>query len=107
MSALLLSTAEQVQVRSALLYWATHWDWECPTLFGIELEDLQGVLQTWPNVGPQQENEGLAVIGALRELLYGASTPPRSQLTAILGLEYEAASALCEKIYSLYRKDST
>jgi hypothetical protein len=100
----LLSSAEQDQVRSAMLYWVAHWDSECPTLFGIELDELQVVLHAWPHSAAQRETEALAAIGALRELLHGASTPPRSQLPEILGVEYETASALCAKIHALYRQ---
>jgi hypothetical protein len=100
----ILSGAEQDQVRRAMAYWAAHWDWECPTLFGIELEELQTVLEAWPRSPVQQDTEALAAIGALRELLHGASTPPRSQLPQILGLEYEAACALSDKVSSVYRK---
>ena len=85
-------------------YWAAHWDWECPTLFGIELEELQAVLEAWPHCAIEKEVEASAAVGALRELLYGASTPPKGELPQILGVEYEAASALCDKVYALYRE---
>jgi hypothetical protein len=49
------------------------------------------------------EKEVLAAIGVFRELLYGASTPPRSQLPHILGVEYEAASKLCDEVHARYR----
>jgi hypothetical protein len=106
MKSALLSLTEQIQVRRAMSYWTAHWDWECPTLFGIELEELQAVLRDWPHSAAREEAEALAAIGALRELLHGASTPPRSQLPEILGLEYEAASALCGKVHALYRTDA-
>jgi len=99
-----LSSAEQDQIRRAMSYWAAHWDWECPTLFGIELEGLQAVLETWPRCSVERWMEASAAIGALRELLHGASPPPKGQLPQILGIEYEAASALCEKVYTLYRE---
>jgi hypothetical protein len=98
-----LSPAEQDQVRRAMSYWISHWDWECPILFGIELKDLQAVQQNWPRSVVEQEVEAAAVIGALRELLHGASAAPRDQLPEILGLEYAAATKLCEKVYALYR----
>lgn len=103
MNPLTLSSAEQDQLRRAMSYWAAHWDWECPTLFGIELAELQAVLEAWPRSSVQNEIEASAAIGALRELLYGASTPPKGELPQILGIEYEAASALCDKVYALYR----
>ncbi|MDO8774193.1 MAG: hypothetical protein Q7K57_36870 [Burkholderiaceae bacterium] len=100
----ILSAAEKDQLRRAMSYWAAHWDWECPTLFGIELEELQVVLEAWPHCAVEKEVEASAAIGALRELLYGASTPPKGELPQIMGVEYEAASALCDKVYALYRE---
>jgi hypothetical protein len=84
-------------------YWVAHWDWECPTLFGIELEELQAVLEAWPRTATPRETEASDAIGSLRELLFGASTPARANLTQILGIEYEAAAALCEKVHAIYR----
>jgi hypothetical protein len=99
-----LTPSEQDQVRAALAYWRDHWDFECSTLFGIELEELIAVLSRWPKAGAlSKETEALAVIGSLRELLYGASTPRRERLPSILGIEYEAATALCTKVHGLYR----
>ncbi|MFN4944284.1 MAG: hypothetical protein ACK5G9_10890 [Akkermansiaceae bacterium] len=105
MSQQILTSAEQDQLRRAMLYWAANWDWECPTLFGIELAELQAVLKAWPNFTVDNEIEALAAIGALRELLHGASTPPRSELLQILGIEYEEASTLCAKVYAMYREN--
>ncbi|MBV7544667.1 hypothetical protein [Acidovorax sp. sic0104] len=98
-----LTTEEQALVRRALLYWQEHWDFECPTLFGIELEDLEVVVYTWPHHNAAKEVEALAVTGALRELLYGASTPPKERLPLIIGVGYEGASALCTKVHRMYR----
>ena len=84
-------------------YWVAHWDWECPTLFGIALEELQVVLEAWPRTSVQKEIEAAAAVGALRELLYGASTPQRRDIPKILGIEYQAASELCDKVHALYR----
>ena len=104
MNSICLSSAEQEQVLRAMNYWRTHWDWECPTLFGIELEDFELVIRSWPNTTAElRENQALAAIGSLRELLYGASTPQRDKLPSILGLDYNSAEALCTKVHSLYR----
>lgn len=84
-------------------YWLANWDWECATLFGMELEELQAVLEAWPDSATQRETEASAAIGSLRELLFGASTPPRAELPQILGIDYEAAVALCERVHALYR----
>ena len=42
-------------------YWAAHWDWECPTVFGIELEELQVVLEAWPHCSVDKEIEASAM----------------------------------------------
>ncbi len=95
---------EEQQVRAAMAYWCEHWDFECPTLFGLELEVLVRVRNSWPTEAySAREVEALAAIGSLRELLYGASTPPKELLPSIIGVEYEAASALCAKVHSVYR----
>jgi hypothetical protein len=94
---------EEAHIRAALLYWREHWDFECPTLFGVELEDLERVVDAWPHHDAPKEVEAMAVIGALRELLYGASTPPKEQLPMIVGVGYEGASELCTKVHRIYR----
>ena len=30
-------------------YWLEHWDWECPTLFGLNKSELQQVCDEWPD----------------------------------------------------------
>jgi hypothetical protein len=100
-----LTKDEQMVIRRALAYWARSWDFECPTLFGIEKEELEAVLQIWPNVPAGTERvAGLATLGAMRESLHGASTIPRSKLSSVLGIEYGEASRLCSKIHSLAAK---
>jgi len=104
MNGTLLSVDERAQVLRAMNYWIDHWDFECPALFGIELEDLECVIQSWPKTTAEHpEKQALAALGALRELLYGASTPPREQLPSILGLDYKSAGELCTKVHSLCR----
>jgi len=104
MSLTCLSPAEQEQVLHAMSYWRTHWDWECPTLFGIDFEDLEQVIRSWPNATAEiREKQALAVIGSFRELLYGASTPGKDKLPSILGLDYNGAETLCAKVQLLYR----
>ena len=104
MSLTCLSLPEQDQVLRALNYWRTHWDWECPTLFGIEVEDLEQVISSWPNATAEvREKQALAVIGSFRELLYGASTLGKDKLPSILGLDYNGAEALSTKVQLVYR----
>ena len=95
------ATGEQEAIRRALAYWHEHWDWECPLLFGIAREDLAAVLQAWPVPSAGPEPTALAVLGALRELLHGASAAPKAQIPEILGLTYADAERLCQKTLSL------
>jgi hypothetical protein len=95
-----LSTTEQHALPKVLAYWVAHWDWECPTLFGLEKSDLEAVLASWPaSLSSQEKTSALALIGALRELLYGASAVPKAQVPAVCGLSYAEASALAENLF--------
>jgi hypothetical protein len=99
-----MTPTEQQTVRVAMQYWIDHWDFECPTLFGLELTELQEIQRRWPSsLSVHQEADAMAAIGALRELLFGASTPPREQLLSILGIQYQSAVALSDKVLRLYR----
>jgi len=85
-----------------MAYWAERWDWESPTLFGINLEQLRQVLAEWPTIAPGTENEAeCASIGALRELLYGASAVVAAKVPAIVGLSFHQAEALLSELHAL------
>lgn len=90
-----ISDVDQQAVRRAMEYWVEHWDWECPTLFGIELDELKRVLRRWPFIddddAPTLES---AAVGALRELLYGASSLPRAAVEKTIGISYDQAEML-------------
>jgi hypothetical protein len=91
-------------LRRCMEYWVAHWDFECPTLFGIELEQLQEIIGRWPSIpAGTEETTALAMIGALRELLYGASAPPKARLPVLVGLSYEQAHDLCTQVHSKLR----
>jgi hypothetical protein len=84
-----ISDVDQQAVRRAMEYWVAHWDWECPTFFGIELAELKRVLCRWPLIEIDDEPElESATVGALRELIHGASSllraaiPPPTYLLA-------------------------
>jgi hypothetical protein len=96
-----LDGPEQQAIRRALEYWIDHWDWECPTLFGIEKHELLAVLQTWPIVSTTPETTALAALGGLRELLHGASALPNEQIFATLGISFADAESLCKKTLAL------
>jgi len=86
----------------ALGYWSRHWDFECPVLFGIELHELNDVRSHWPSIPKGSEHQAsLALLGSLRELLYGASAVPRLRVPEVIGLTYERADALCREVHTI------
>lgn len=91
------SKADQAAIQAVLRYWIAKWDWECPTLFGIEKEQVQQVLNLWPESVGNKEVVALAINGALREFLHGASAVHRSQVAGVCGLSYEEASNLSKR----------
>jgi hypothetical protein len=93
-----LSAEETYAVKRILAYWMQHWDFECPTLFGMELDEVQLAANAWPQAN-QPDVTALAVLGAMREFLYGASAVPREQIYAETGLTFEAASALLDRLF--------
>lgn len=95
-----LSEQEQRAVLKALKYWVRRWDFECPTLFGIEKAELQAVAEAWPELpGHKPYVVFQAVNGAFRELLYGASAVSEERLPGICGLSYSEASELSDRLY--------
>lgn len=79
-------------------YWASAWDWECPTLFGIELGEWQAIRARWPDDAGDGSEALLASSGALRELLYGASAQPDAAIESLIGISAERAQALLKDI---------
>lgn len=85
-------------------YWIACWDWECETLFGIGLVELDQVHSQWPDVDRGDEDMiALAVIGSLRELLMGASAQPKSAIQKIIGVPYRHAALLLEQLSAKYK----
>jgi len=93
-------TAQEVEAtRRAMLYWTEHWDWECPTLFGVELEEMVAVVKTWPLVATgQEELVATCALGAWRELLYGASSVEPARVGETVGMSYSLAESVCTKV---------
>jgi len=65
-----LTDVQELAVRRALSYWEERWDWESPLLFGLTHDRYRNVAASWPG---SSEDHFLAAVGALRELLHGAS----------------------------------
>ena len=94
-----LSSTEQSALLRMLEYWRAHWDWECPTLFGLEKNQYEAVVNTWPQSLVEQEaTTALALVGALREFLHGASAVRKEQVQKLAGLSYAEATGLLEKL---------
>ncbi len=96
-----LSDSDQLAVRRAMEYWVHHWDWESPTLFGLELDELMRTIETWPRVtAGHEEATCLAAVGAVREL-FGGSAPTKAEPTDLIGLSYEQASELAAAVHAI------
>ena len=90
-----ISGVGQQAVRRAMEYWAEHWDWECPTLFCIKLDELKHALHYWsPVVKENKPCMEEATLGALRELLYEASSRPNAPIHESIGISYDQAEGL-------------
>jgi hypothetical protein len=43
-------------------FWLSCWYWEYPTLFGLENQELQGIIEQWPNmIARNEKNVALAI----------------------------------------------
>ena len=99
-----LEPSDKHVLQLAMQYWAQRWDWECPLLFGIELQQLQEVLAHWPAVPDGAERTtALALLSSLTEPLYGASAAPKESLQGLVGVPYERAHTLCSKVAAICR----
>ena len=99
-----LSGKEVEAVGRILQYWTQHWDFECPTLFGLELPEVQSVAEAWPR-SASPEVTALAVLGAMREFLYGASATPKERVLSEVGITFEMASALLDHLFPRIEAD--
>jgi hypothetical protein len=94
-----ISEREGVAIGRVLAYWVGKWDWECPTLFGLELAEMKAVADNWQStLRDDDELAAAAVLGGFREFLFGASAVPKSKVEALSGIKYEEAVALGEKL---------
>lgn len=92
---------EKDALLKSIQYWIDRWDFESPTLFGVERSDLVEIVKGWPaSLSINEKCTLIACLGSLRELLHGASAVSRSAVPTIVGIPYEEASTLCGKIHS-------
>ena len=95
-----LSIAELRALHGVLEHWLRAWDLECPTLFGFERSDLSRLLEDWPlSLEARPPFAALAVQGAMRETLYGASTIAADRLPAVCGLSRADLERLAQHLW--------
>jgi hypothetical protein len=98
-----LSDTERGAIEAAMRYWLARWDWEFPTLFGLERRELENVLKSWPrSVVSDERAAALAMTSSLRELLHGASAVRKSQVQDVCGLSYDEANLLSKRIWERF-----
>jgi len=87
----------EAALRNSIRYWTEHWDWECQTLFGLDIDDFQSILNDWPNgIHLKDEHILYALQGSFRELLYGASAIRKNKIYEVLGVSDDVAYELAE-----------
>jgi hypothetical protein len=80
-------------------YWEARWDWECPTLFGLELQEYRAAAETWRATRDlTQPQVAFALLGALREFLYGASAVKPEAVAPIAGMQNSELMALEQRV---------
>jgi hypothetical protein len=95
----LLQPQDQVALSAVLSYWEQHWDWESPTLFGLELEEYRAATVAWQASGDlSRPGVALALSGALREFLYGASSVKDHDILGITSMKKSELVALASRV---------
>ena len=93
------SELEQTAMRKVIAYYILAWDWECPTLFGLEKNDLLAVLDDWPShMKGGVEITIFSAAGALREYLYGASAVTAHKAKVETGLSQADLSLILHRL---------
>jgi len=95
-----LNSTEVAALTAVLAYWEGRWDWECPLLFGLELPEYRVALAQWrvTSDAVSLPQVALAMNGALREFLYGASAVKAEAVAAIAGMPKSDLVALAHRI---------
>lgn len=94
-----LSAVEQHALASAIRFWADHWNWESQTLFGLRQEDMAGIAGSWPqSAEARSADAALAVIGSIREMLYGASSLGPELVHELVGISATDLGDLLHRI---------
>ncbi len=81
-------------------YWVENWDFECPTLFSIGLEDLEKVIEEWPKgINNRDVDAGRAVANSYGELLWGASALSNAKMVELLELPKKEVEKFYKSIH--------
>ena len=95
-----LSDSDDKLILNIMKYWVDNWDFECPTLFGIELEDLQNVIDKWPEaLLSNSVHAGRAVSASFGELLWGASSLSDARVKSEFGKSKDDLEAFYKSIH--------
>jgi hypothetical protein len=82
-----LQHVESAALTEVLRYWTARWDWESPTLFGLARSDYDLAVAAWVDRRDTSDTAvALALLGALREILYGASAISAEAIPSVCGL---------------------
>ena len=94
-----LQPQEHAALSAVLGYWEQRWDWECPTLFGLALQEYRAAIGSWRgSFDLSQPVVALALSGALREFLYGASAVKVDDIPAITNMQKSELEALASRV---------
>lgn len=104
-----LPSENEKLILDILRYWLEQWDFECPTLFGIEESDLEQVISEWPNGFRKNEKVTTrAVSHSFIELLWGASAISETNSLAKFGKSKNDIETLYNEIHNevkIYRDE--
>ena len=94
-----LQPQEHAALSAVLGYWEQRWDWECPTLFGLELQDYRAAMASWrESFDLSRPAVALALSGALREFLYGASAVKEDYISGITNMQKSEIEDLASRV---------
>ena len=93
-----LASSEQEGLRRIIAYAIARWDWESPTLFGIEKLQAEVVLREWPaSLQRSPAKAAAAIWGPLGFFIHGGGMRDHECL-AQFGLSQKDCAALLNKI---------
>lgn len=93
-----LSAIEQDSLLRTLNYCVAQWDLESPTLFSLEQSDFQALISTWPQcIAFQEKTAALAVVGGLREILYGSAVKSEA-VAKLIGISHSKECVLLNRL---------